>query len=162
MIQWQHWFNGYKFEQALGVDGQGSLLQSMGLQRVGHDWVTEQLDCSLTCGIPTCNPFTKSFEDPPWTYEILFIIFLNICPIDFFFFFLLHWVFVAAHKLSLIVECEIYSPAVVHGHLFVWLLFCRAQDLGHACFSSCGTYDQLPRGMRDASSEGICAICIGR
>ena len=34
----------HEFEQALGVgDGQGSLgmLQSMGSQRVGHDWATE-------------------------------------------------------------------------------------------------------------------------
>ena len=39
-----HQFDGHEFEQALGVgDGQGSLgmLQSIGLQRVGHDWATE-------------------------------------------------------------------------------------------------------------------------
>ena len=44
MIGWHHWFNGYEFEQALGVgDGTGKsgVLHSMGSQRVGHDWVTE-------------------------------------------------------------------------------------------------------------------------
>ena len=45
MVGWHHWLNGHDFEQALGVgDGQGSLacfIQSMGLQRVGHDWATE-------------------------------------------------------------------------------------------------------------------------
>ena len=41
MVGWHHRLDGHEFEQALGVgDGQGSLpgvLQSMGLQRVGHD-----------------------------------------------------------------------------------------------------------------------------
>ena len=44
MVGWHHRLNGHEFEQALEVgDGQGSLavLQSMGLQRVGYDWVTE-------------------------------------------------------------------------------------------------------------------------
>ena len=35
MVGWHHRFKGHEFEQPLGVgDGQGSLLQSMGLQRV--------------------------------------------------------------------------------------------------------------------------------
>ena len=39
MVVWHHQLNGHEFEQAPGVgDGQGSLvLQSLGLQRVGHD-----------------------------------------------------------------------------------------------------------------------------
>ena len=41
MIGWYHQFDGHEFEQALGVgDGYGSLaccMQSMGLQKVGHD-----------------------------------------------------------------------------------------------------------------------------
>ena len=39
MVGWHHRLDGHEFEQALGVgDGQVSLgvLQSMGLQRVGH------------------------------------------------------------------------------------------------------------------------------
>ena len=43
MVGWHHQLHGHEFEQALGVgDGQGSpvgdgVLQSRGLQRVGHD-----------------------------------------------------------------------------------------------------------------------------
>ena len=37
MVGWHHRLNGHEFEQAPGVgDGQGSLLQSMGLQGVGY------------------------------------------------------------------------------------------------------------------------------
>ena len=46
MVRWHHQLNGHEFEQAPGVgDGQGGLV-SMGLQRVGHDWVTEQ-NCEM-------------------------------------------------------------------------------------------------------------------
>ena len=42
MAGWHHQLYGHEFEQALGVgDGQGSVLQSLGLQRVGHYWATE-------------------------------------------------------------------------------------------------------------------------
>ena len=38
MVGWHHLLNGHEFGQALQVgDGQGSVLQSMGLQRVGQD-----------------------------------------------------------------------------------------------------------------------------
>ena len=42
-VGWHHWLDGHEFEQALGVgDGQGRrVLQSMGWQRVRHDWATE-------------------------------------------------------------------------------------------------------------------------
>ena len=44
IVGWHHWFNGHEFEQTgrrwrTVIPG---VLQSMGLQRVGHDWVTEQ------------------------------------------------------------------------------------------------------------------------
>ena len=45
MVVWHHLLSGHEFEQVLGdSEGQGSLdvLQSMGSQRVGHNWVTEQ------------------------------------------------------------------------------------------------------------------------
>ena len=45
MVGWHHRLNGHEFEQALGVGaGQGSLVccQSIGSQRVGYDWATEQ------------------------------------------------------------------------------------------------------------------------
>ena len=41
MLGWHHRLDGHEFDQASGVgDGQGrkpGVLQSMGLQRVGHD-----------------------------------------------------------------------------------------------------------------------------
>ena len=41
MFEWHLQLDGHEFEQALGAgDGQGSL-QSMGSQKVEHDWVTE-------------------------------------------------------------------------------------------------------------------------
>ena len=45
MVGWHHQLNGHKFEQTPGDgEGQGSLVccQSMGLQRVRHDWVNKQ------------------------------------------------------------------------------------------------------------------------
>ena len=41
MVGWHHQLDGHKLEWAPGIgDGQSS--QSMGLQRVRHDWATEQ------------------------------------------------------------------------------------------------------------------------
>ena len=43
MDGWHHWLNGHKFEQTQGdSEGQGSLLQFVGSQRVRHDWATEK------------------------------------------------------------------------------------------------------------------------
>ena len=45
MVGWHHWLNGHEFEHSPGNGwrtGKPVELQSMGLQRVGHDWVTEQ------------------------------------------------------------------------------------------------------------------------
>ena len=42
MVGLYHGLNRHEFEQALGVgDGQGSLACCIGLQRIGHYWVTE-------------------------------------------------------------------------------------------------------------------------
>ena len=42
MVGWHHWLSGHEFEQAPGDgEAQGNLV-SMGLQRVGHDWATQQ------------------------------------------------------------------------------------------------------------------------
>ena len=38
MVGWHHRLDGHEFEQAPGVgDGKLGVLQSMGLQRIGHD-----------------------------------------------------------------------------------------------------------------------------
>ena len=45
IIGWNHWLDGHQFEQTLGDgEGQGSpgVLNSMGSQRVRHNWGTEQ------------------------------------------------------------------------------------------------------------------------
>ena len=46
MVGWHHWVSGHELQQTPGDGGgQGSLVchgMSMGLQRVGHDLVTEQ------------------------------------------------------------------------------------------------------------------------
>ena len=42
MVGWHHSVNGHEFAHVLG-DGEGQeILQLMGSQRAGHDWVTEQ------------------------------------------------------------------------------------------------------------------------
>jgi len=45
MVGWHHQLHGHESEQAMG-DGKGQesliVLQSMGLQRIRHDWATEQ------------------------------------------------------------------------------------------------------------------------
>ena len=46
MVGWYHWLTGHEFEQTPGdsdrMRGKPDVLQSMGSQRVRHDWVTEQ------------------------------------------------------------------------------------------------------------------------
>ena len=43
MVGWHHRLEGHEYESALGVGdtGKPGVLQSMGSQRVGHDWATE-------------------------------------------------------------------------------------------------------------------------
>ena len=43
MVEWHHWLNGYEFEQT----GKPGVQQSMGSQRVGHDWIATNInyDC---------------------------------------------------------------------------------------------------------------------
>ena len=44
MAGWHHRLDGHEFEYTLGIDdvtGKTGVLQSMGTQRVRHDWVTE-------------------------------------------------------------------------------------------------------------------------
>ena len=44
MVGWHHWLNGHECEQTLGDgEGQETLHAAVhGVERVGHDWVTEQ------------------------------------------------------------------------------------------------------------------------
>ena len=54
MVGWDHWLNGHEFEQAPGVDRQESL-QSMGLQRVGHDWGLNWTELNSKCILATLH-----------------------------------------------------------------------------------------------------------
>ena len=62
MVGWHHQLDGHEFEQALGVgDGQGhgnGMLQSMGLQRVGHDWQLTWTE--VHSSIMSKNPYVYS------------------------------------------------------------------------------------------------------
>ena len=45
MVGWHHWLNSHEFEQAPGIwwrTGKPGVLQSMGSQRVGQAWASEQ------------------------------------------------------------------------------------------------------------------------
>ena len=42
MVGWHHQLSGYEFEQAPGRTGKPGTLQSMGLQRVGHNLAIKQ------------------------------------------------------------------------------------------------------------------------
>ena len=72
MVRWHHWLSGQEFKQTPGdSEGQGSLAQSMGSQRVGHNWATKKQKCDRTfslvlnssprkCGIKTVWPCNKT------------------------------------------------------------------------------------------------------
>ena len=64
----------------------------------------------------------------------------------FFFFFLIyfwvHWVFVAAHGLSLVAASGGYSSLQCAGFLLRWLLLLQSMGSRHTGFSSCSTQAQ--------------------
>ena len=73
-------------------------------------------------------------------------------------YFLLHWVFVAAHGLSLVAVSRASLQLQYQGFSLwrltscqVWALQCR--------LSSCDTWTQLPRSMWDLSRPGIEPLC---
>ena len=49
MVGWHHWLNGHEFEQTqiCSRTGKPGVLQFMGSQRIGHDWVSELNWCFL-------------------------------------------------------------------------------------------------------------------
>ena len=56
MIGWHHCLNGHEFEQTPGDGGKPGVLQFMGLQRVGHNFVTEQQRNNNFHSEPDCCP----------------------------------------------------------------------------------------------------------
>ena len=75
MVGWHHRLNGHEFEQTQGDgDGQGSLavLQFIGLQRVRHDWVTEQQPSPRPARIKTgLAPFVAVLQCLSWDTPLL-------------------------------------------------------------------------------------------
>ena len=59
-----------------------------------------------------------------------------------FIYFRLHWVFVAAHRLSLVVASGGYSSLWWAGFSLRWLLLLRSTGSRRAGFSSCGLQAQ--------------------
>ena len=62
MVGRHHWLKGHQFEQAPGQvkdrDAWPGVLQSMGSQRVRHDWMTEEQQPILQCGFHcSVSPF---------------------------------------------------------------------------------------------------------
>ena len=64
MVGWHHWLDGHEFE--LVMDREPGMLQSMGLQRVRHDWATElnyPFIYRWTFSFPSCLGKANSFLD---------------------------------------------------------------------------------------------------
>ena len=56
--------------------------------------------------------------------------------------FWLHWVFVAAHGLSLVAPSGVYSSLQCMGFSLQWLLLLRSTGSRHTGFSSCSMWAQ--------------------
>ena len=84
-----------------------------------------------------------------------------------FIYFWLHWVFVAAHRLSLVVASGGYSSLQCAGFSLRWLLLLRSMGFRRTGFcncgtwalehrlSSCGAWAQLLRSMWDLPRPGL-------
>ena len=62
--------------------------------------------------------------------------------INLFIYFWLHWVFIAACGLSLVVVCGVFSSLRCMGFSLWWLLLLWSTGSRHTGFSSCGTWAQ--------------------
>ena len=98
---------------------------------------------------------------------LLFVLGFFFCFCFLFVLFWLHWVFVAARGLSLVVASGGYSLLWCAGFSLRWLLLLQSTGSRHAGFSSCGSralehrlsscgaQAQLPRGMWDLPGPGL-------
>ena len=69
MVGWHHWLNGHEFEQTLGDSKAWRVLQSMGLQRVRHNWANDQQQHGAN------TPSRIDHKPPsrhhwPWSWEL--------------------------------------------------------------------------------------------
>ena len=67
----------------------------------------------------------------------------------------LFWVFIAAHRLSLVAETEGYSSLWYTGFSSWWLLLLQSTGSRGTGFSSCGAQAQLLHGMWNLPGPGI-------
>ena len=77
MVGWHHWLNGHEFWVNSGSwwwTGRPGMLQFMGLQRVGHNWVTELNWAEPLRTIEIGVQFYLGFSEGP--YRTHFLIFL--------------------------------------------------------------------------------------
>ena len=125
---------------------------------------TEYLSTYL-CLLQFLSLMSCSFQHigllPPW------LIFFNKFIYFIYIYFWLHWVFVAACRLSLVVASGGYSSLWCTGFSLQWLLLLRR--MGSKCtgfsscgswalerrLSSCGTWAQLLHGMQDLPGPGL-------
>ena len=84
--------------------------------------------------------------------------------INLFIYFWLHWVFIAAHGLSLVAVSGAYSLLRCAGFSLRWLLLLRSMGFRCVGFSSCGTWGLV--ALRHVGSSrtraGAHVACIGR
>ena len=100
------------------------------------------LEHVCVCGV--CPHFLqrreKLFQDwrfsAPVPFFVCFFKFFNL------FNFWLHWVFVAARGLSVVVASRGYSLLWCAGFSLLWLLMLQSTGSRHTDFSSCGTWAQ--------------------
>ena len=98
-----------------------------------------------------CSSFSSflRWELRSWIWELSSLLIEAFSVINFllstvflFFFFWLCWVFVAAHRLSLVVASGGYSSLRCTGFSLRWLLLLRSMGTRHVGFSSCGAWAQ--------------------
>ena len=79
------------------------------------------------------NDISKAAVQKPFFKKNLFILFI---------YFWLHWVFIAACRLSLVVASGGYSSLQYAGFSLQWLVLLRSTGSRCAGFSSCGMWAQ--------------------
>ena len=99
----------------------------------------------VACGILVSQPGIKSgalavrvLSPNHWTAREFPLLHFFSFFLSFFFFFWLCWVFVAAHRLSLVVVSGGYSSLWCADFSLQWLLLLQSTGSRHAGFSGCG------------------------
>ena len=101
-------------------------------------------------------------------HSFLHYIFFKNLFILFIYYFWLHWVFVAARRLSLAAASGGYSLLQCAGFSLQWLLLLQSTGSRHMGFSSCGSWASVivARGLQSAGSVVValglsCSVACG-